>query len=55
MRIQVGSKSSAGIQLDTGTVQGSALFPLLFDLFISALVRLLNSTGISHRVRGVSD
>ena len=27
MRIQVGSKSSAAIQLDTGTVQGSALSP----------------------------
>jgi len=52
MRIQVGSKSSAAIQLDTGTVQGSALSPLLFDLFINALLRLLDSTGISHRVRG---
>jgi len=52
MRIQVGSKSSAAIQLDTGTVQGS---PLLFDLFINALLRLLDSTGISHRVRGVSN
>jgi len=41
MRIQVGSKSSAAIQLDTGTVQGSALSPLLFDLFINALLRLL--------------
>jgi len=55
MRIQVDSKSSAAIQLDTGTVQGSALFPLLFDLFINALLRLLDSTGISHRVRGVPD
>ena len=34
MRIQVGSKSSAAIQLDTGTVQGSALSPLLFDLLM---------------------
>jgi len=51
----VGSKSSAAIQLDTGTVQGSALSPLLFDLFINALLRLLDSTGISHRVRGVPD
>jgi len=55
MRIQVGSKSSAAIQLDTGTVQGSALSPLLFDLFINALLRLLDSTEISHRVRGVPD
>ena len=40
-----------------GTVQGSALSPLLFDLFINALLRLLDSTrvGISHRVRGVPD
>ena len=55
MRIQVGSKSSADIQLDTETVQGSALSPLLFDLFIHALLRLFDSTGISHRVRGVLD
>jgi len=35
MQIQVGSKSSAAIQLDTGTVQGSALsFPLL-DFFVT--------------------
>ena len=54
MRIQVGSKSSAAIQLDTETVQGSALSPLLFNLFINALLRLLDS-GISHRVRGVPD
>ena len=53
MRIQVGSKSLAAIQLDTATVQGSALSPLVFDLFINALLRLLDSTGISHRVRGV--
>jgi len=51
----MGSKSSAAIQLDTGTVQGSALSPLLFDLIINALLRLLDSTGISHRVRGVPD
>jgi len=55
MRIQVGSKSSAAIQLDTGTVQGSALSPLLFDIFINALLRLLDSTGISHCKRGVPD
>jgi len=55
MQILVGSKSSAAIQLDTGTVKGSALSPLLFDLFINALLRFLDSTGISHRVRGVPD
>ena len=41
--------------MDTGTVQSSALSPLLFDLFINALLRLLDSTSISHRVRGVPD
>jgi len=55
MRIQVVSKSSAPIQLDMGTVQGSTLSPLLFDLFINALLRLLDSTAISHRMRGVPD
>jgi len=55
MRIHMGSKSSAAIQLDTETVQGSALPPLLFGLFINALLGLLDSTGISHRVRDVPD
>jgi len=49
------NKSSAAVQLDIGTVQGSALSPLLFDLFINALLRLIDSTGISHRVRRVPD
>jgi len=55
MRIQVGSKSRANNKIDGGKVQGSTLSPLLFDLFINALLRLLDSTGISHRVRGVPD
>ena len=60
MRIQVGQEPSTSIQLDTGTVQGSlycscVLSPLLFDLFINALLRLLDSTGISHRVKGIPD
>ena len=33
MRIQVEGSATAAIQLDTGTVQGSTLSPLLFDLF----------------------
>jgi len=35
MKITVGTGCSAPIQLDTGTVQGSVLSPLLFDLFLS--------------------
>ena len=50
MRIQVGGSATAAIQLDTGTVQGSTLSPLLFDLFINALLRLLDAT-IGHLVR----
>jgi len=53
MRIQVGGLATAAIQLDTGTVQGSTLSPLLFDLFINALLRLLVLTGISHEVKSL--
>jgi len=35
--------------------QGCALSPLLFDLFINALLLLLDSTGIFHLVLGVPD
>jgi len=51
MRVQVGGEGTAANQLDMGTVKGSVLSPLLFDLFINALLRLLDSTGISHKVR----
>jgi len=37
----------------TGTVQGSVLSPLLFDLFLNALLRLLDSTGITHGIRRI--
>ena len=39
------------IQLDTGTVQGSVLSPLLFDLFLNALLRLLDATGITYVIK----
>jgi len=55
MRLQVGGEGTAAIQLETGTVQGSVLSLLLFDLFINALLRLLDSTGISHKVRNAPD
>ena len=55
MRVQVGGEDTAAIQLDTGTVQGSVLSPLLFDLIINALLRLLDSTGIPHKVRNAPD
>jgi len=51
MKIQVGSGCSAPIQLDTRTVQGSVLSLLLFDLFLNALLRLLDATGITHGIR----
>jgi len=55
MRIQVEGSATAAIQLDTGTVQGSTLSPLLFDLFINALLRLLDTTGISHKVKNLPE
>ena len=55
MQILVGNKSSVAIQLDTGTVQGAALSLLLFNLFINALLRLIDSIVISFQVRGIPD
>ena len=54
MKITVGTGCSAPIQLDTGTVQGSVLSPLLFDLFLNALLRLLDATGITHGIKRTS-
>jgi len=51
MKITVSTGCSAPIQLDTGTVQGSVLSPLLFDLFLNALLRLLDATGITHGIK----
>jgi len=55
--MQVGGEGTAAIQLDTGTVQRSVLSPLLFDLFtgVNTLLRLLDSAGISHKVRNALD
>ena len=50
-RLFVGTGCTAPIQLDTGTVQGSVLSPLLFDLFLNALLRLLDATGITHGIK----
>ena len=47
MKITVATGCSIPIQLDTGTVQGSVLSPLLFD----ALLRLLDATGITHNIK----
>ena len=55
MRIRVDGTATAAIQLDAGTVQGSTLSPLLFDLFINALLRLLDTTGISHKVKNLPE
>jgi len=54
MQMTVGTGCSAPIQLDTGTVQGSVLSPLLFDLFLNALLRLLDATGITHGIKRTS-
>jgi len=48
MKITVGMGCSALIQLDTGTVQGS----VLSDLFLNALLRLLDATGITQAILG---
>jgi len=50
-----GKAQQLSTELDTGIVQGSVLSPLLFDLFINALLRLLDSTGISYKVRNALD
>jgi len=51
MNITVGTGCSAPMQLDTGAVQGSVHSPLLFDLFLYALLRLLDATGITHGIK----
>jgi len=55
MRVLADNKLLAAINLDIRTVQGSALSSLLFqvDCFVNALLRLLDSSEISHRVRRV--
>jgi hypothetical protein len=45
-------KETANILMDTGTAQGSALSPLLFILFINALLRLFDHSELHHGVSG---
>jgi hypothetical protein len=52
MRICVGEKETADMLMDTGTAQGSALSPLLFILFINALLRLFDHSELHHGVSG---
>ena len=47
----MGTGCTAPIQLDTGMVQGLVLSPLLFDLFLNALLRLLDATRITHGIK----
>jgi len=51
IKITVSTGCSAPIQLDTGTLQGSVLSPLIFDLFLNTLLRLLDATGITHGIK----
>ena len=55
MRILADGRLTGRVVMDTGTAQGSTLSPLLFDLFINALLRLLESSGVGHEVLGVRD
>lgn len=55
MSILVGERSSGKVSMDRGTAQGSTLSPLLFNLFLNALLRLLEASGIGHGVAGVRD
>ena len=52
VRLLPNDASSATIVFDTGVAQGSALSPLLFLIFMNALLGLLTETGkelnISH-------
>jgi hypothetical protein len=50
MRLHVGVHETADVFMDTGTAQGSALSPLLFILFINALLRLFDNSELHHGV-----
>jgi hypothetical protein len=50
MRLHDGAHETADVFMDTGTAQGSALSPLLFILFINALLRLFDNSELHHGV-----
>jgi len=50
--ICVGEKETADVIMDTGTPEGSALSPMLFILFINALLRLFDHSELHHGVSG---
>jgi hypothetical protein len=52
MRLHVGAHETADIFMDTGTAQGSALSPLLFILFINALLRFFDNQNCNMELTG---
>jgi hypothetical protein len=50
VRVAPNDHESATITFDTGVAQGSVLSPILFIIFINALIRLLTATGKKHNI-----